>query len=101
MSEETLRVIIYKDKKGRIILAPFDGLAFRISNGYLVFRYTVLREEELREYEKEHLTEVTAPLSTRTKEEIFKILSDPQRDSYFYFSATYGENEDNPDNYFG
>jgi hypothetical protein len=100
MNEERLRVIIYKDQKGRIILAPFDGLAFRISNGYLVFRYTVLKEEDLREYEKVVLTGAASPLSTRTKEEMLKILSDPKRDSYFYFSTTYGKKEDDPMNHF-
>ena len=81
---EKIRVQIYRSKNGNIILTPFDILAFKINDGYLILRYIEMKEKELKDFEKKSI--IACVLSTRTKEEILNLLSDPERNSYFYFS---------------
>jgi hypothetical protein len=77
-------VQIWKNSNG-IFLAPLDLLAFKVNDGYLVFYYTEIREDELQDFEKENLG-IAVTLSTRTKEQILDMLSDKIRKSVFYFS---------------
>jgi hypothetical protein len=81
---EKVRVQIWKNSNG-IFLAPLDLLAFKVNDGYLVFYYTEIREDELQDFEKENLG-IAVTLSTRTKEQILDMLSDKIRKSVFYFS---------------
>ena len=81
---EKVRVQIWKDSNG-IFLALWDLLAFKVNDGYLVFYYTEIRENELQDFEKENLG-IAVTLSTRTKEQILDMLSDKSRKSVFYFS---------------
>ena len=82
---EKVRVQIWKDSEGQIFLAPWDLLAFKVKDGFLVFRYTEIREDELQDFEKKNLG-VAVTLSTRTKEQMLDMLSDKSRKSVFYFS---------------
>jgi len=82
---EKIRVQIYRSKNGNIILTPFDILAFKINDGYLILRYIEMKEKELKDFEKKSI-DIACVLSIRTKEEILNLLSDPERNSYFYFS---------------
>lgn len=82
---EKKRVQIWKGQEGQIFLAPWDPIVFRVSDGYLVFRYTEVQENELFEYEKKNLG-VAVTLSTRTKEQLLSLLADQGRKSVFYFS---------------
>ena len=81
---EKVRVQIWKDSNG-IFLALWDLLAFKVNDGYLVFYYTEIREDELQDFEKENLV-IAVTLSTRTKDQILDMLSDKSRKSVFYFS---------------
>jgi parvulin-like peptidyl-prolyl isomerase len=82
---EKVRVQIWENSEGQIFLAPWDLLAFKVNDGYLVFYYTEIRENELQDFEKKNLG-VAVTLSTRTKEQILNMLSDKTRKSVFYFS---------------
>jgi|GEM_PF-6573192 len=82
---EKVRVQIWKNSEGQIFLAPWDLLVFQVNDGYLVFRYTEVQENELQDFEKENLG-IAVTLSTRTKQQILDMLSDRNRLSVFYFS---------------
>jgi len=60
-------------------------IGFKVKDGFLVFRYTEIREDELQDFEKKNLG-VAVTLSTRTKEQVLDMLSDKSRKSVFYFS---------------